>query len=147
MRAVARHRTDEAAALEEPVARLDDAQLVALGIGEHDVLDVVALPDVEVRRTEGECALDARPLVVERLAREVEVPWVLRRLRDVGAREPEAEADDRVQQHSRSVDRVVDHVAVEQAGPEPRLRVGVVRVDAESHELERHAAPPVRCAR
>ena len=61
LRAVAGQLTEEPAAGEEVVARLDDAELVALGIGEHHVLLLRELPDVEVPAAEPECPLHRLP--------------------------------------------------------------------------------------
>src|SRR3954469_22754900 len=47
-RAVARDRSETSAAGEERVARLDNAELVALGVGEHDMRLVRPLTDVDV---------------------------------------------------------------------------------------------------
>src|SRR3954447_20041285 len=48
LRAVARESAEKPAAGEEAVAGRDDAELVALRVGEDDVVRVGALPDVEV---------------------------------------------------------------------------------------------------
>ena len=52
--AVAGDRSETSAAGEEPVPRLDQAELVALGIGEHDMGLVRPLADVDVAGAERE---------------------------------------------------------------------------------------------
>src|SRR5437867_182955 len=47
-RTVARDRPEASAIGEEGVVRLDDTELIAFGIGEHDMLIVWALTDVDV---------------------------------------------------------------------------------------------------
>src|SRR5690349_24853698 len=54
LRTVARQRSDESAVGEELVVRPDDAELVALRVGEHDVILVRALADVDVPGAEFE---------------------------------------------------------------------------------------------
>src|SRR5450631_590168 len=48
LRTVARKRSDESAVGEEVVVRPDDAELVAFGVGEHDMTLLRALTDVDV---------------------------------------------------------------------------------------------------
>ena len=76
----------------EAVGRLDDAELVPLGVGEHDVGVVGVLSDLDVapaeRRQLGHRAL----LVVERRGREVDVDPVLAELLVRGLPEQQAEA-------------------------------------------------------
>src|SRR5215204_2074306 len=48
LRAIAIDRTDESRVCEEVVVRLDDAELIAFGIGEHHVIFVRRLTDVNV---------------------------------------------------------------------------------------------------
>src|SRR5688572_28577770 len=54
LRTVARERPDESAVGEELVVRFDDAELVAFGVGEHDMAFFRALTDVDVPGAEFE---------------------------------------------------------------------------------------------
>jgi len=54
LRTVTRQRSDESTLGEEAVARLDDAELVAFGVGEHHVTLARALTNVDVPSAEGE---------------------------------------------------------------------------------------------
>ena len=65
-----------AAAGEEAVSGLDDAELVALGVGQHHVLLPGELADVEVARAALQCPRHGRRLVGRAAAREVEVHLV-----------------------------------------------------------------------
>src|SRR5262245_16006954 len=83
LRPVARHRADEPGVGEEVVARLDDAELVALGVGEHHMQGIGTLPDVEVPATELERPRHGGLLLRWRGTGEIEVhpvlagPWLL----------------------------------------------------------------------
>ena len=76
---------------EEVVARLDDAELVALGIGEHDVALLRALADVDVPGAELERPRHRGLLVLRRRARQVEVDLVLADLLPLGRLEVDPE--------------------------------------------------------
>ena len=91
LRPVARDRADEPAVGEEAVARLDDAELVALGVGEHDVPLLGALTDVDVPGAELERPRHRLLLVLEGGARQVEVDLVRAGLRGAAGHEPEPE--------------------------------------------------------
>src|SRR4029078_3341879 len=65
-RAVAGDRSESAASGEELVGRLDQTELVAVGIGENDVPVVGTLADIDVASAEPEQAFDRLGLVVER---------------------------------------------------------------------------------
>src|SRR3989337_2718508 len=73
LRTVARKRPDESAVSKELVARLDDAELVALGVGEHHMILLWALTDVDVPGAEPERPGHRLPLVLEGRARQIEV--------------------------------------------------------------------------
>ena len=79
-RTVARDRSETSAGGEEGVARLDDAELVAFGVGEHDMVVVGRLTDVDVAGAELDQPLDRFLLVVERRGRQIEMDAVLARL-------------------------------------------------------------------
>src|SRR5918998_4969887 len=77
LRAVARERSDEPAVGEEAVARLDDAELVALGVGQHHMAFLRALTDVDVPGAESERPRHRLLLVLEGRARQIEMHLVL----------------------------------------------------------------------
>src|SRR5579872_4724509 len=91
-RTVAVDRTKAWAAGEEAVVRLDDAELVALGVGEHDMGLVGALTDVDVARTDGQERAHRVVLVVNRRGGEIEMNTVLAGLRVRTRPEQQAEA-------------------------------------------------------
>src|SRR5438477_1651286 len=64
-RTVTRDRSETSAACEEGVVRLDDAELVAFGVGEHDVTLVRALTDVDVAGAELDQPRDRFLLVID----------------------------------------------------------------------------------
>ena len=64
-RTVAGDRSEASAAGEEGVVRLDDAELVAFGVGEHDVSVVGTLTDVDVAGAELDQPRDRFRLVVD----------------------------------------------------------------------------------
>jgi hypothetical protein len=72
-RAVAGDLRQVAAAREEVVARLDDAELVALRVGQHHVLLVGQLADIDVPATQFQYPIDGRLLVRQGLAGQVQV--------------------------------------------------------------------------
>jgi hypothetical protein len=144
-RAVAGQRPDEPAVRQERVARLDHAELVALGVGEHHVALLRALTDVDVPGAEREGPRDRALLVVERGAREVEVHPVLLRLRLPGRDEPHGEPGVLGGQEPGAAVPVVGHLPAQETGPEPREEQRGVRPDAQGDDLGRHPSHlPVR---
>src|SRR5450755_2265949 len=81
LRTVARNRADESAVGEEMVARLDHAELVLFGVGEHNMSGIRALANVDVARAECERTGYGLLLVAEGRACQVEVHVVLANLR------------------------------------------------------------------
>src|SRR5215212_6190763 len=77
LRTVARERSDESAVGEEVVARLDDAELIALGVGQHHMALLRALTDVDVPGAEFERPRHRLLLVLEGRARQVDMHLVL----------------------------------------------------------------------
>ena len=73
------HDGSEEAGVGEELPAQDDAELVALGVREHDVVGVGILPDVDVPRTEREQPIDDFSLVFDGLADQVEMDGVLSR--------------------------------------------------------------------
>jgi len=91
-RAVTVDRPKARTAGEEAVVGLDDAELVALGIGEHDMGVVGVLTDVDVSRTDRQERGHRVVLVVERRGREIEVDPVPADLRVRNRPEQQVEA-------------------------------------------------------
>jgi hypothetical protein len=77
LRTVARKRSDESAVGEEVVIRLDDAELVAFGVREHNMTVLGALTNVDVPGAELERPRHRLLLVLEGRARQIEVHLVL----------------------------------------------------------------------
>ena len=73
LRAVARERSDKSAVSKELVVRFDDAELIALGVGEHHMALLRALTDVDVASAEFERPGHRLLLVLQGRARQVEV--------------------------------------------------------------------------
>ena len=119
LRPVAGQLAEEATAGEEAVARLDDAELVALGVGEHHVALLRELSDVEVPGAEAERPSHGRLLVGEGGARQVEVDLVRAGLRLVGRQRTGSGSRWRRSAGARAV-AVVDQLPAQQAGPEAR---------------------------
>lgn len=111
---------------EEVVARLDDAEFVALGVGEHHVPLRGALADVDMPCAEFECLRDRPLLVLQGLARQVEMHLVLAGLRFAGRQEIEPEAG------------VVFDSRAEEARPEPGETTRVVRGETERSQGDGH---------
>ena len=92
LRAVARKRSYESAVGEETVARLDDAELVALGVCEHDVRRLGTLANLDVPPAEFERPRHRLLLVREGGARQIEVHLVLPDLLLLSWEKPDPEA-------------------------------------------------------
>ena len=139
--AVAGHFPHEPAAGQEAVARLDDAELVALGVGQHHVLLLGQLPDVKVVRAESERLRHRRRLVLEGGAGQVEVHRVQAGLGLRAGDEPQPEAGVGGRQQLDAVAVVVAQLAGEELAPEARDAPRVAGVEAERVELGGHAVP------
>ena len=63
--AVARHLAEKATASKELVSRLDHAELVAARVGQHDVVLVRELPDVEVAAAKPQHGRDRASLILQ----------------------------------------------------------------------------------
>ena len=124
---------EEPAPGEVGVARLDHAELVALGVAQDDVPLLGALPDVEMAGTEPQRRRHRLLLVVGAGAGEVEVNAVRSRLLRLARDEPEAEL--RVVTGQERTTGVLDDFPAEDPRPELRQTSGVVRV--EGHRQER----------
>src|SRR5262245_19671377 len=146
LRTVARKRADESAAREEVVVRLDDAELVAFGVCEHNMTLFRALTDVDVPGAESERPRHRLLLVLEGRARQIEVHLVLAGLLLLSWQKSDPEPGVTARQKRNAVLRVVGHLPAEDAGPEARETEGVVRVEAEREEVTSHSAQHLRSA-
>src|SRR5438477_6420407 len=90
-RTVARDRSETSAVSEKGIVRLDDAQLVAFGVGEHDMTLAWILTDVDVVAAELDKPPDRFVLVIDGRARQIEMDAVLAHLllRDGQEEDPE----------------------------------------------------------
>jgi hypothetical protein len=135
---VPRSHTDMVAAGEEVVARPDQAELVAFGVGEHDVALVGRLPDVDVPTAQLDQPGGRISLTVDRGGRQVEVDPVLAGLplRDGLEEDPEFGAIGR-HQAQLTVGCFVER-PVQRLGSEPRETGRIVRVEAQGDQPRRH---------
>ncbi len=151
-RPVARERPDRAATGREAVARREDAELVALRVGEHLPGDVrTVLTHVDPTGPEGDQAVDLRLAVVADVRGEVDVETVLD-LFALGHRDEHqpgrgggpAVGRDRILRHvpwdyGDLVLVLVDDVPVEHLGPPAGLGGDVVAVDDDGVPTQVHA--------
>src|SRR5207302_4722325 len=70
-RTVARNRSESTAARQERIVRFDDAELVAFGVGKHDMRFVWALTDVDVAGTDLDQPPDRLRLGIEGPTRQI----------------------------------------------------------------------------
>ncbi len=80
-RAVAVDRAETSAVREEGITGLDDAELVALWVGEHHMSFVGVLTDVDMATAELDQPRDRVALIVDRCRRQIEMNTVLARFR------------------------------------------------------------------
>src|SRR6266498_4234428 len=146
LRTVARKRPDESAVGEELVARLDDAELVAFGVGEHHMTFLRALTDVDVSGAESERLRHRLLLVLEGHARQIEVHLVGAGLLLQGRDKPDPEPGVIARQEGDAVVGIVGHLPAQDAGPEARETERVVRIEAERKKVRSHPAPHLRSA-
>jgi hypothetical protein len=132
--AVAVDRSDEAAVGEEVVPRLDDAELVPFGIGEHHVRLFLALSDVDVPAAELERPRHCLLLVLEGRAGQIEVGPVLAGLLVLGRGEIDLEPGV-VDRQQRDDVVVFIHLPAQDAGPEARESRWVVRIEGNGDEV------------
>ena len=145
LRTVARKRSDESAVGEEVVARLDDAELVAFGVCEHNMTLLRALTNVDVPGAESERPRHRLLLVLEGRARQIEVHLVLAGLLLLGWKKSDPEPGVIARQERNAVVGVVGHLPAQDAGPEARETERVVRIEAERDEGDKsfRSAPPI----
>ena len=137
-RTVASDRSEASAVGEEGVVRLDDAELVAFGVGKHDMRFVLALTDVDVAGTELDQPSNRVHLVIDGRSRQIEMDAVLASLLvgDQQEADPESVA---IRRHE--LDRIMGRVRclpVQGTGPEARETERIVCVEAEGDEPRRH---------
>jgi hypothetical protein len=116
--------------------RLDDAELVAFGVGQHDVLLLRELPDIQRLRTQPQRRCHRAPLVCGAGAGQVQVLAVSAHL--LLAAGDEAEAELRVVAEKEPPTKVCDDLAAEHVGPERRQARWVARVERHCQESCRH---------
>jgi hypothetical protein len=141
-------RSETPAARQEVVGRPDDAELIALGVSEHDVFFLRALTDVDVSATQRDQSLDRFRLVVERGGRQVEVESVRvspLRLRDTPEFDPEPRAIGR--HETDDAVRFVTDIPAQRLGPKARQPERIVRIEAHGNELSRHLGNPTSTMR
>src|SRR5579871_4949588 len=137
-RTVAVNRPKAWAASEEAVVRLDNAELVAFGVGEHDMGLVWVLTDVDAARTDGEELTHRVGLVVGRRGGEIEMNTVLAGLRVRTRPEQQAEAG-RVRGYELDADSInLSDVPAQCVRPKPREFAWRHGVERERDELRRH---------
>ena len=90
-RTVTSQRPDEPAVGEEVVARLDDAELVAFGVGEHHMTLLRALADIDVPCAEGQRPGHRLLLVLHGVTGQIEVHPVLHELALLGRQKTDPE--------------------------------------------------------
>src|SRR5262245_33908323 len=131
LRTVACNLCEEPAVGEEAVAGLDDAELVAFGIGEYHMAFIRALTNVQVPAAESERPGHRLLLVLQRSARQMEVHMVLASLRLLGGREPHPEPGVIARQNRHAIAQVVRHLPAQDSSPEPSKTERVVRIEAD----------------
>src|SRR5258708_7195964 len=137
-RTVAVARPEAWAAGEEAVVRLNDAELVALGIGEHDMGVVGVLTDVDVPGTDRQELAHCVLLVVDRRGGEIEMNPVLADLRVRTRLEQQAEVG-RVGGHELDADSIgLSDLPAQCVRPKPREFVWPPGVKRERDEFRLH---------
>src|SRR3954463_9176571 len=146
LRTVTRQRSDESAVSKEVVARLDDTELVALGVGEHHMALLWPLTDVDVPGAQSERPRHRVLLVLEGRARQIEVHPVLAGLLLPSREKSDPEAGVIARQERDAVVGLVGRLPAQDAGPEARQTERVVRIEAERDKAARHPASHLRSA-
>ena len=132
--AVAGERAEKPQSARNALPGLDDAELVALRVGQHDVALLRPLADVDVPAAELERPGHRPPLVLEGGARQVEVHPVRDVLRLRRRREPDREPGVVGGQQRDPAAGVVGRSPSRAARPRTARAGGVVRVDGERDE-------------
>ena len=133
-------RSETPATGEELVLRLDDAELVAFGVGEHDMTLVWALTDEDVG-AELDQSRDRLLLVIDGRGRQIEMePVPLRRLplRDLREVDPESRSIGR--REANLILGLVVYLPTQGSRPEARETERIVRIEAESDEPRSRSA-------
>src|SRR5690348_14729443 len=127
LRTVARKRADEPAAGEEAVARLDDTELVAFGVCEHDMTLFRALANVDVPGAEPERPRHRLLLAGQGRARQIKVHLVLAGLLLLSWQKADTEPGVIARQQRDAVLGAACQFPAQDAGPEARETRRVVR--------------------
>jgi hypothetical protein len=140
----ARKLSQESAAVKILVARLDHAELVAVGVGEHHMTLLRTLADVDVPGAELKRPCHRPLLVLQGRTRQMEVPLVQAGPLLLSRKKPEPEPGVIARQERNDIVRLAGHLPPEHAAPETRQTKRVVRIEANCQELTRHPAPHLR---
>jgi len=130
--------------VEEVVARLDDAELVTFGVGEHDMTLFRSLTDVDVPGAESERPCHRPLLVIQGRACQIEVHLVRAGLLLLGRKKSDPEPGVIARQERNAVWGVVGHPPAQDAGPVVCETERIVRIEAEREEVTSHSAPYLR---
>ena len=141
-RTVARDRSEAPAVSEEGVVRLDDAELVAFGVGENDMIVVWSLTDIDVAGAAIEQSLDRFLLVIDGRARQIEMDAILARFLLSDRHEQDPEAGVIRGDETGPITGLVVDVPVQSVGPEAREAERIVRIEAKSDEPGSHLGLP-----
>ena len=141
LRTVARKRSDESAVGEEAVVRLNDAELIAFGVCEHNMALLPALTDVDASGPESERPRYRLLLGLEGRARQIEVQLVLAGLRFLSWKELDPDPGVIARQQPEAALGVADQLPPQDARPEAREPERVVRIETERDEVASHSAP------
>ena len=132
--AVAVHRAEPWAAGQEAAVRIDDAELVAFRVGEHDVGVGRVLTDVDVCRTQVEELRHGGGLIIGRRGCEIEVDPVLTDLHSGRRSDEQAEAGGIGRHEVDGTSIGIAWCPAQCVRPEPGQLVGCSRLQRERNE-------------
>ena len=139
-------RSDESAVGEKLIVWLDDAELIAFGVGEHNVSLLRSLTNVEVPGAEPERPRHRLLLVLKRRARQIEMHLVLADLLLTSWKKLDLEPGVIARQERNAVLGVVGHLPTQDAGPEARETERVVRIEGECNQVTSQFVPHFQSA-